>query len=418
MKKDYLKSIIVLVSICLVVGLLLSGVNSITAPIIAENDAAAANGAYMIVLPDATSFVDVTGEFPETVVEMKKDAGGSGFAFKLQISSSYSQSPLQMILGVNNEGKITKLVITNYAETKGSAADFEPLFEGKDATMTDVVAGVTYTTNAIKDAVKDAYDVFYQYADIEKSDEQKLQELCQIIIPGSVKADASSKLYNFTPLDIPDGSPASITSIYVPDNEIGYVMGGIVGETPVAIGVNAFGKVYYLSDLEGNDLMADPEYDQIKADAESVFAPINVAQDEKNQKALKRMLSDTATLENLTFDGISSTVVAVYKVKDVDVNGYAYIAQTVGYGGTVKVCYILNTNGDIIKAKTLSHNESEYFGEVIGESSYYDKINGQTVDTLTDDTFLIGRSTFTSNAMKLAWNDIKAAADIVNGEVK
>ena len=132
----------------------------------------------------------------------------------------------------------------------------------------------------------------------------------------------------------------------------------------------------------------------------------------------EKMLSDTATLENLTFDGISSTVVAVYKVKDVDVNGYAYIAQTVGYGGTVKVCYILNTNGDIIKAKTLSHNESEYFGEVIGESSYYDKINGQTVDTLTDDTFLIGRSTFTSNAMKLAWNDIKAATDIVNGEVK
>ena len=113
-----------------------------------------------------------------------------------------------------------------------------------------------------------------------------------------------------------------------------------------------------------------------------------------------------------------SSDLAVYKVKDADVDGYAYIAQTVGYGGTVKVCYILNTNGDIIKAKTLSHNESEYFGEVIGESSYYDKVNGQTVDTLTDETFTIGRSTFTSNAMKLAWNDIKAAAEIVNGEVK
>ena len=154
MKKDSLKSIIVLVSICLIVGLLLSGVNSITAPIIEKNDAAAANGAYLVVLPDATTFEDVTGEFPESVIEMKKDLGGSGFAFKIQGSSSYSQSALQMILGINNEGKITKLVITNYAETKGNAADFETLFEGKDATMTDVVAGVTYTTNAIKDAVK------------------------------------------------------------------------------------------------------------------------------------------------------------------------------------------------------------------------------------------------------------------------
>jgi len=418
MKNNYLKSVIVLVSICLIVGLLLSGVNAITAPIIKKNDEAAANGAYMVVLPDATSFEDVTGEFPETVLEMKKDTGGSGFAFKLQGSSSYSQSPLQMILGINNEGKITKLVITNYAETKGTAADFEPLFEGKDATMTDVVAGVTYTTTAIKDVVKDAYDVFYEYADIEKSDEQKLQELCQVIMPGAIKADASSKMYNFTPVDLPEGAPASITAIYAPDNGIGYVMGGLVGETPVAIGVNAFGKAYYISDLDGNDLSADAAYDQVKLDAEAVFAPINTSEDEKNVKALKKMLSDAATLENLTFEGINSTVVAVYKVKDADVDGYAYIAQTVGYGGTVKVCYILNTNGDIIKAKTLSHNESEYFGEVIGESSYYDKVNGQTVDTLTDETFTIGRSTFTSNAMKLAWNDIKAAAEIVNGEVK
>lgn len=418
MKNNYLKSVIVLVSICLIVGLLLSGVNAITAPIIKKNDEAAANGAYMVVLPDATSFEDVTGEFPETVLEMKKDAGGSGFAFKLQGSSSYSQSPLQLILGINNEGKITKLVITNYAETKGTAADFEPLFEGKDATMTDVVAGVTYTTTAIKDVVKDAYDVFYEYADIEKSDEQKLQELCQVIMPGAIKADASSKMYNFTPVDLPEGAPTSITAIYAPDNGIGYVMGGLVGETPVAIGVNAFGKAYYISDLDGNDLSADAAYDQVKLDAEAVFAPINTSEDEKNVKALKKMLSDSATLENLTFEGINSTVVAVYKVKDADVDGYAYIAQTVGYGGTVKVCYILNTNGDIIKAKTLSHNESEYFGEVIGESSYYDKVNGQTVDTLTDETFTIGRSTFTSNAMKLAWNDIKAAAEIVNGEVK
>ena len=418
MKKDSLKSIIVLVSICLIVGLILSGVNSITAPIIKENDAAAANGAYLVVLPDATEFEDVVGEFPETVLEMKKDVGGSGFAFKLQGTSTYSKSPMQMILGINNEGKITKLVITNYAETKGEAATFEALFEGKDATLTDNIATVTFTTNAIKDIIKDAYDVFYQYADIEKSDEQKLQELCQVVMPGAVKADAASKMYNFTPVDLPEGAPTSITAIFEPDNKIGYVMGGLVGETTVAIGVNAFGKVYYVSDLDGNDLMADPAYDQVKLDAEAVFALIYSLDDEKNIKGISKMLSDTATIEKATFDTISSTVVAIYKVKDADVDGYAYVAQTVGYGGIVKVCYILNANGEIIKAKTLSHSESEYFGEVIGESSYYDKVNGQTVDTLTDETFTIGRSTFTSNAMKLAWNDIKAAAAIVNGEVE
>lgn len=418
MKNDFVKSIIVLVSICLVVGLLLSGVNAITAPVIEKNDIAAANGAYMVVLPDATTFEDVTGEFPASVLEMKKDLGGTGFAFKLQGSSSYSQSPLQMILGIDNTGKITKLVITNYAETKGDAATFEALFAGKDATMSDNVASVTFTTNAIKDTIKAAYDVFYEYADIEKSDEQIIQELCPTIMPGAVKADSKSKLYNFTPVDIPEGAPESIFTIYAPDNKIGYVMGGKVGETSVAIGVNAFGKVYYLSDLEGNDLMADAAYDQLKADAESVFEPINVADFDSNMALLKRLLSDSAVVTNLTVENVNSTVVAVYSVKDADVDGHAYIAQPIGYGGLIKVCYILNANGEIIKAKTLSHNETEYFGEEVGSSSYFNDVIGQTTETVSDDAFLIANSTFSTNAMKLAWNDVKAAAATINGEVK
>ena len=178
------KSIIVLTAISLVVALALSVVNMFTAPIIEESANAAANGAYLVVLPDATNFSDVEGEFPPSVLEMKKDEGGTGFAFKLTATSSYSQSPLEMILGINNEGKITKLVITNYAETKGSAAEFEAFFEGKDAAVTDVIAGVTYSTNAIKTAIKEAYDAFYQFADIEKSDEQKLMDLYATVLPG------------------------------------------------------------------------------------------------------------------------------------------------------------------------------------------------------------------------------------------
>ena len=74
MKKDYLKSIVVLVSICLIVALLLSGINSITAPIIEKQAASAADAAYLEVLPNATTFENVTGDFPESVLEMKTDA--------------------------------------------------------------------------------------------------------------------------------------------------------------------------------------------------------------------------------------------------------------------------------------------------------------------------------------------------------
>ena len=112
MKKDSLKSVIVLTVICLVVALLLSTVNMITTPLIAKADEQAANAAYFDVLPEATEFEVVeTGELPASVVELKKDLGGSGYGVKLSTTSSYSQSPLVMILGVDKTGTITKLAV-------------------------------------------------------------------------------------------------------------------------------------------------------------------------------------------------------------------------------------------------------------------------------------------------------------------
>lgn len=419
MKKDYLKSVIVLASICLVVALLLSAVNSITKPIIEEQSAAAANEAYLQVLPNATSFSDVTGTFPDTVLEMKKDDGGSGFAFKLQGSSSYSQSPLQMILGIDNTGLITKLVITNYAETKGAAADFESLFEGKDATMADVVAGVTYTTNAIKASVKDAYDVFYQYADIEKSDEQKLMELYAKVLPyGTDKTGA----YALTEVELPEGAPASITGIYATNTGVGYIMTAQNGDTVVALGVNAYGKVNAIYDLDGNDLSADSAYDTIKTDAESVLPSIY----ESNNDAIiakmvdKGIIASATDAKKVDFSAVSSRVIAVYELAD----GYAYIANAEGYGGVMTLCYVISADGNIVKYATLEQHEvgepeyGMFFGTVIKDDAYAQRFNRLTVDTVTDDTVLVAGSTFTSNAAGSCWQAVKEAHNTLNGEVK
>ncbi|MBQ1186571.1 MAG: FMN-binding protein [Clostridia bacterium] len=415
MKKDSLKSIIVLVSICLVVGLLLSGVNSITAPIIEKNDSAAANGAYLVVLPNATTFEDVIGDFPETVLEMKKDAGGSGFAFKIQGSSSYSQSPLQMILGIDNEGKITKLVITNYAETKGNAADFEALFVGKDATMTDVVAGVTYTTNAIKDAVKAAYDVFFEYADIEKSDEQKLQELYGVIMPNATDKTGA---FAFEAVES-DSAPASVTGIYASKLGIGYIMTVTSGDKTLVIGVNAYGKAYVVYDIDGNDLSADASYDAAKADAEAAMASIYEANHDAivAKMVTEGIISSAADAQKVDFSAVSSRVVAVYKVS----GGLAYVAKAEGFGGLITVCYVINDAGEIVKYATLAQTEVAYenlYGTYIAEDEYAANLTGKTVADVTDDTLLIAGSTFTTNATKLCWNDIKAAHEILNGEVQ
>ncbi len=417
MKNNSLKSIIVLSAICLVVALLLSAVNEVTAPLIAAAEQKAADGALLEVLPDATEFEAVEGEFPATVTEMKKDLGGSGFAFKLTASSSYSQSPLSIVLGIDNEGKITKMKIVNYAETKGNAADFEALFAGKDATMTDVVAGCTYTTNALKDAVKIAYDVFYEFADIEKSDEQKFQELYTAMMPSGTDKTGS---YAMTQIELPEGAPASITAIYQPNTGIGYAMLGKSGETMLAIGVNAYGKVNYLSDLDGNDLLADAAYAQIITDAESAIPSIYTANNDSviAKMVEKGIIASATEAKTVDFGAVSNRVVAVYKVN----GGTAYVANSEGFGGVLSVCYVFADNGAIVKYATLNHSEqdNEYaemdYGTVIGFNSYPERFNGLTVDTITDDTLLIAGSTFTTTATKQCWNDIKAAYQILNGE--
>ena len=54
--KEYIQPVVVLVVICLVITFALAYVNSITAPIIADNTAKAADEARAELLPAATSF--------------------------------------------------------------------------------------------------------------------------------------------------------------------------------------------------------------------------------------------------------------------------------------------------------------------------------------------------------------------------
>lgn len=421
MKKDSLKSVIVLTVICLVVALLLSTVNMITTPLIAKADEQAANAAYFDVLPEATEFEVVeTGELPASVVELKKDLGGSGYGVKLSTTSSYSQSPLVMILGVDKTGTITKLAVVNYAETKDVGDDFYTKFEKQDSTLkgVDVVAGCTFSSNAIINAVKDAYTAIFEYGNLEKSDEQKLDELMSVIMPGAIN---KSGAYEFEAVTI-ESPAAGITGAYTSENDIGYIITAEANGKKLAIGINAFGYVYHCSDLDGNDLLNDEAYKDIIKAAKDTFEPLNKKDDAKTQKSIKKLLSDSATLTLVDVEGINSTVASVYKVNDGSTKGYAIVAQTLGFGGKMKLCYILNNNGDIVKFKALSQKEESVegtpYGTLITDKSYISKIEDKTVDTLTDDDLLVAQSTYTTNAVKLAWNDVKAAFNTLTGEGK
>ena len=160
--KKSLKDVLVLLVICSVFGVALAGINSITAPIIADRANAAANEAYIAVLPGATSFedVDISGNsFAPTVKEIKKEKSGLGYAVKLE-TKGYATG-MVIIVGVSADGVVTGATCISSNETWGLEKVLGDEVTGTNIdTIVDVRAGATSeTVNGYRAAVKDAINV-------------------------------------------------------------------------------------------------------------------------------------------------------------------------------------------------------------------------------------------------------------------
>ncbi len=157
------KSIVVLTVICLVVAVALAGVNFITAPIIAEADAAAAFEACFKVMPTASDFenVDLTDGLPATVTSIYKETTGQGYAVK--ITTKGYETGLVILCGIDSEGRITGTTIVSGNETPSIGGQCgKPAYSdqylglGDDLSSVEGISGATLTSTAYKSAVSDA----------------------------------------------------------------------------------------------------------------------------------------------------------------------------------------------------------------------------------------------------------------------
>ncbi len=416
MKNEALKSIVVLSAICLVVALLLSSVDLLTAPIIEKAEQEKASSAYFEVLPDATEFetVALDGNAPSSVKEMKKDAGGSGYAFKLLLTSTYSGNDMTLIVGISPEGKITKMSFVEYTDTKGygSPEKFNEAFAGKDNTA-DGVASASRTTASVRNALNDAYKALAQYGNVEQSDEQKLVSLYDKLMPWAKNPTSTAFKFDEADLKEYEGLDPAVTKAYTPTTKVGYVLLVKNGDSNVAVAVNAFGKAYKVLDLDGNELTSG--VDAVKAAAESL-PPIYLEKQSTYERRIKAAfktamgedVANALTYEAVKLENISSTVETALKVTSGSKEYYAFFATAVGFHGNVQVLYVIDKDGNIVIYKTTSQSESAGYGDKIGAKDYAEGITGN-IDALSDDAVIVSGATVTSEAVKLAKNDIKAA---------
>ena len=167
---DFGAPIIVLVLICVIMSGLLAFTNGITAPIIAEAERRANEGARLEVLPSADAFEKVeAGGLPDAVREVYKASNGAGYTFSIVAEGYGGKNTLKMAVGIDMDGKITGVKVLSHKETAGLgskiAADegFYGQFPGLDAAgaaAADTISGATFSSNYYKAAIADAFTAF------------------------------------------------------------------------------------------------------------------------------------------------------------------------------------------------------------------------------------------------------------------
>ena len=384
--KTYIKNLAVFVCICCVITVLLAATNYITAPVIAENQNAAANAALLEVMPEGKGFetADIsTLTLPATVTEVHKENSGLGYVIKLT-TAGYG-TDFVIMCGVSADGVVTGAVCLSSNETLGKEKTYGEGFTDKDAAgvdAVDIISGATKTTEAYKNAVKDALNtaVILGGGSVDiRTEEEILADNLDAALPAGEKA--FEKLFM---VELVEG----IDAVYEAVNKAGYVF--VAGEQ--FIGVNADGTV--VTEGIADTAVYTDAVNTIKA---STLEDIDISAYEDLAKTVvsaKKTASGNFVLE---------TKGAGYGIK----GGDEYHPASNEYI-IVRVC--VTPDFRIIDCLTVSEAETDGLGDACADESFYGQFVGKTEENYKEIDAISG-ATLTTNgytqAIERAFNAVR-----------
>ncbi len=385
MKKN-IKNLAVFVCICTVITLLLAITNSVTAPVIDKNQNAAANAALLEVMPEGKGFevADIAElTLPGTVTEVHKETSGLGYVVKL-ITAGYG-TDFVIMCGVTSDGVVSGAVCLSSNETLSKEKTYGENFKDKDAAgvdAVDIIAGATKTTEAYKNAVKDALNtaVILGGGSVDiRTEEEILNDNLNAAFPDG--ENAFEKLFM---VELVEGADA----VYEAVNKKGYVF--VSGEQ--FIGVNADGTVV-TEGVEDAGLYTDA----VAAIKASTVEDIDISAYtdlEKTVVSAKKTASGNFILE---------TKGAGYGIK----GGDEYHPASNEY---IIVRVAITPDFRIIDCLTVSEAETDGLGDACADESFYGQFVGKTEENYKEIDAISG-ATLTTNgytqAIERAFNAVK-----------
>ena len=382
--KNQVKSTLVLVCICAVMAVLLAVTNSITAPIIKENQDAAANEALLQVMPDGEGFEKIEDlssyALPSTVTEVYREKNGG---FVVTLTTSGYGSDMVIMCGVDANGNVTGAICLSSNETLGHEKTFGEKFTGKDAAGVDAVdtlSGATKTTAAYKNAIKDALNtaIILGGGDVDiRTEEEILLDNLSAALPAAEGKFSKPFLTEVLP---------GIDAVWAADNGKGWVY--VIGEEFIPV------------DASGNTA------NKTVADAHAILSA-----------------STLTDLDLSAFQGLPEQLISAKKT---DTGNFVLEINAAGYGinggneyhpasGKYIVIRVsMTADGKIIDTLTVSQEESKGFGDACADEKFYGQFDGKTEADYTKIDAISG-ATMTTNGYLKAIERAFASVKILKG---
>ena len=383
MKKS-VQSTLVLVAICAVMAILLALTNSITAPIIKQNQDAAANEALLVVMPEGEGFekMDIsTYELPTTVTEVYKEKNGG---YVVTLTTAGYGSGFVIMCGVSADGAVTGAVCLTSTETLGYEKTFGESFTGKDAAgvdAIDTISGATKTTSAYKNAVKDALNtaIILGGGSVDLRDEAQ-------ILNDNLSAALPAGEGKFTKLFIAEVIEG-IDAVYTADNGKGYVF--VVGDEFIPV------------DESGNTAN-----DTVKTAYDILVA---------------------SSTEDIDLTAYAETLKYVTSAKKTATGNYIFEVKGPGYGIVggddyhpasgeyIIVRVSMTPEGKIIDTFTVSQKESQGIGDACADEKFYGQFDGKTESDYKDIDAISGATMTTNGYLKAIERAFEALKTLEGG---
>ncbi|MBQ6849296.1 MAG: FMN-binding protein, partial [Clostridia bacterium] len=318
---------------------------------------------YDDVMPEGSRWEEIDradyARLPDSITVACRETGGHGYVLDVTVDGYNADMVIRC--GVDENGAITGAVCVSSNETLGAEKEYGDRFGGKTIATydeVDTISGATYTTMAYKNAIKDALyaAVILGGADVDTRTPEE-------ILADNLAAALPAGKGKFTEVFITE-EINGVDALYAADNGAGYVCIAV----KEAIGNNFTG-----------------EFVGIDANLNIVTAG-STANTKAAFNAVKAMNASTLSDINFANKGLNESITSVKKtatgnyVIDIEGRGYAYFDDNHGYGVQrfvpIHIRVSLTPDGKIIDCLTVSHEESENFGDKCGTEAYYSQFDG------------------------------------------